>query len=66
MVLMDNAEDKIGWFWVCGRCGLDTRYQKVGYVNRKGYDAFWGKADEEQAYSELDAFFYEQYPEYRS
>ena len=63
---MNNAEDKLGWFWVCNGCGLDTPYSTAEYVNRKGYDAYWGKADEAQAYQELDAFFYERYPEFRN
>ena len=62
---MNNSDNETRWFWMCSKCGLDTPYIVSKYVNRKGYDEYWSKADETQAYMELDDFFYNRHIEYK-
>ena len=66
MVLMDTCDDESGWFWMCCGCGVDTPYQTTVRYNRKGYDEFWNKSEDSQAYIDLDDYFYNAYPEFKS
>ncbi len=63
---MDNAEDELDWFWICYGCGVDVPHQPEGRVDRKGYDEYWSKEEDTQASLELDNYFYDSYPEFKS
>jgi len=63
---MNASTSESDWFWMCSRCGVDTPYRLQGRRERKGYTAFWEKAEDTQIREELSDFFYQKYPKFKS